>query len=421
MTQQKIVIVGGGFGGIHLARKLAADPSFDITLVDRNNYNFFPPLLYQVATAFLEISSICYPFRRMFRKQKNISFRMAELKRVVPGDKRIETSAGCLSYDILVLATGTRTNYFGNENIRRNALPMKTIDDTLSLRNHLIGQWEKAVAATDDAERKRRMTIVVAGAGPTGIEISGMLAAMRKHSLKKDYPELAGFESHIFLVDAGPQVLGAMSQSARTAVYRQLLRLGVEVKLNVTVKDYSDDRLVFADEEIISTSTLVWAAGVTAREIEGLPAGCFGKGKRMLVDGQNKVKDMEDIYAIGDTCLLLSDPAFPNGHPQMAQVAIQQGRLLANNLRAMARGGKTRSFRYNDKGSMAIISRNKAVVDLPKPALHFHGIFAFFIWIFIHLISLVSFRNKMRTFYNWMIAYFTRDQVLRMIIRPTEN
>ena len=417
---KKIVIIGGGFAGIHLASGLAGKKDFHVTVVDRNNYNFFPPLLYQVATGYLEPSNISYPFRRLWREKENVRFHMAEFQRVIPEEKKVVLSTGEMNYDYLVFATGTRTNYFGLGNVQKNALPMKTLNDALELRNYLLQIMESAARVIDEGERKKLLTIVVAGAGPTGVEVSGMLAEMKKKIVPKDYPELSAddYEAHIYLVDAGDKVLATMSEQSQADSFTALTKLGVEIKLGLQVKDYVDDTVVFTNGQTIQTKSLVWAAGVTSSVFEGIPLSCYGRGKRLIVDEYNALKGMPNIFAIGDTSIQTSDIKFPNGHPQLAQVAIQQGRRLAKNLVAIESGKARKSFSYFDKGTMAIIGWNKAVVDVPKPRLHFKGFIAWFTWIFIHLIFLVNYRNRVRTLYNWITAYFSKDQTLRMIIRP---
>lgn len=422
-TEKRVVIVGGGFGGISLARHLARQKGISVILADKNNYNFFPPLLYPVATGFLEASNISYPFRKMFQRVENIRFRLGELVKVLPEENKIELTSGSLEYDYLVLATGTQTNYFGMENVRANAIPMKTVNDALEMRNYLLQQLEKATLTHDKEERERLLTIVIAGGGPTGVEVSGMLAEMRKFIIRKDYPEFKGNRdlSHIYLVDGSPQLLSPMSTQSQNDTHKALSRLGVEIKLNTQVKDYSDDTVILSTGERIACKTLIWAAGVTVKPITGIPDNAYGKGKRMMTDVYNLVNGTSNIYAIGDVCLLSGDPGFPNGHPQVAQVALQQGKNLAQNLVNLITEKNLQPFRYQDKGTMAIIGRNKAVTDLPKPKLHFNGFIAWFMWLFIHLISLVTYRNKITTLYNWMVAYFTKDQALRMIIRPLKK
>ena len=418
---KQILIVGGGFGGLNLARDLAGNKEFEVTLIDKNNYNFFPPLIYQVATGFLEASNISYPFRKLFHHKRNLSFRMGELKRIVPAENKVVLSNGELSYDYLVIATGAETNYFGMENVKRHAIPMKTLNDALEMRNTLLQKLEQATILQDKDQRRRCLTVVVAGGGPTGVEISGMFAEMRKSVILKDYPELAGTGAELYLVDGAPTVLAPMTEQSQKDTYEALTKLGVNIKLNMQVKDYVDGKVIFANGETIEANILIWAAGVTAIAFEGMPAESYGRGKRLIVDEYNKVTGLENVYAIGDTAFQTTDSNFPNGHPQVAQVAIQQGKNLAKNFKRMKKGEQLKPFAYFDKGSMAIIGRNKAVADFPKPKMHFRGFVAWFMWLFIHLVSLINYRNRVKTLYNWMLAYLTRDQSLRMIIRPTEK
>ena len=417
----KIVIIGGGFAGINLTKSLANNKDFQVTLVDKNNYNFFPPLIYQVATAFLEPSSISYPFRKLFFGKKNITFRLAELIRVDAAANKVILSNGELEYDQLVFSTGAESNYFGMENVQKNAIPMKTLTDAVEMRNRLLQQMEKAAICEDPRRRRQLLTIVVAGGGPTGVELSGMFAEMRNGIMRKEYPELATTLSDIYLVDGGSAVLAPMSVKSQQNTYKALTDLGVKVRLNSQVKDYTDGTVYFADGKTIKTEILIWAAGVSAKVFDGIPAEAYGRGRRMLVDEHNKLTLFPNIYAVGDTCLQVTDPQFPNGHPQLAQVAIQQALHLAKNFKAMVSNKPLTPFSYNDMGSMAIIGKNKAVVDLEKPKVHFNGFFAWLVWLFIHLMSLVTYRNRLQTLYNWTVAYFSKDQPLRMIIRPGKN
>ena len=416
-----IVIIGGGFAGINLAKALTNEKGITVTLVDKNNYNFFPPLIYQVATAFLEPSSISYPFRKFFAGKKNLQFRLGEFLKVIPTENKIILNNGELVYDQLVFATGAETSYFGMENVRKNAIPMKTLNDAIEMRNTLLKNLEKAAICKDIRKRRKLLTIVVAGGGPTGVEVSGMFAEMRKSILIKEYPELETSASNIYLVDGGEALLSPMSVASQQDTLEAVTKLGVVVKLNTRVVDYKEDTVFFADGNTIQTNNLIWAAGITAREFEGIPAESYGRGKRMLTDAFNKVNGTTNIFAIGDTCLQLTDVNFPEGHPQVAQVAIQQGLNLADNFKNLLQQKALKPFIYKDKGSMAIIGKNKAVVDLPKPNLHFKGFFAWMIWLFVHLMSLITYRNRINTFYHWMIAYFSKDQSLRMIIRPDKR
>jgi NADH dehydrogenase len=417
----EIVIIGGGFAGINLAKELVNHKEIKVTLVDKNNYNFFPPLIYQVATGFLEPSSISYPFRKFFAGKKNLQFRLGNLLKVNPAENKIILNNGELEYDYLVFATGAETSFFGMKNVAKNAIPMKTLNDAIEMRNTLLKNLEKAAICKDIRERRKLLTIVVAGGGPTGVEVSGMFAEMRKNILLKEYPELSTTASNVYLVDGGNALLSPMSVASQEDTLEAVTKLGVVVKLNTRVVDYKDDTVFFADGKTIQTKNLIWAAGVSAKEFEGIPAESYGRGKRMATDAFNKVNGTENIFAIGDTCIQLTDNDFPNGHPQVAQVAIQQGANLAENFKLLFQNKQLKPFKYNDKGSMAIIGKNKAVVDLPKPKMHFKGFLAWMIWLFVHLMSLITYRNRLNTFYHWMIAYFSKDQSLRMIIRPEKR
>ncbi len=418
--RKRVVIIGGGFAGVNLARNLANSEGIHVILVDRNNYNFFPPLLYQVATGFLEVSNISYPFRKLFHKAGNVNFRLGELLEIRPAEKRVLLSTGLLEYDFLVLATGTESNFFGMENIRKNSLPMKTLDDAIELRNFLFLRMEKATLSADERERRLLTTIVVAGGGPTGVEVAGLLAEMRRNILDKDYPELGELRTEIYLVDGAPSLLTAMSEKSRNYTYDTLLDMGVHVKLGAFVTDFVDDEVIFSDGEKIPARTLIWAAGVTGSRIRGVPEHLYGPGNRIRVDEYNRVVGMEGIAVIGDASLMTDDPQFPQGHPQLAQVAIQQGELLAENLKAMLKGGALRPFRYKDKGAMAIIGKRKATAEFPGGRT-IRGFIAWILWLVVHLFSLINYRNRITTMYHWAVSYFTRDQSLRMIIRPSRQ
>jgi len=415
----KVIVVGGGFAGINFAKKLAGNNHIDVTLVDKNNYHFFPPLLYQVSTAFIEPSNISYPFRRMFQYKNNLRFYMGELKNIFPSENKILTSTGELTYDYLVLAMGTETNYFGLENVKQKALPMKTIDDALNLRNHILLNAEKAVRSKDPAEKRRLLTIVIAGGGPTGVEISGMLAEMRRNIVAKDYPEFSNVGARLYLVDAGKALLGPMSKKSQDEAYRVLTHLGVNVKNNTSVKDYVNDTVYLGNGETIETGTLIWATGVIAREAPGLPPEVITRGRRIMVDEFDRVQGFQNIFAIGDISFQTSDEKYPNGHPQLAQVAIQQGTHLAKNIDRLIKGDAMKPFSYFNKGSMAIISKFKAVVDLPRG--FFKGFIAWLVWLFIHLIPIAGYRNKAKLAYNWLWSFITNDPTLRLIIRPKKE
>ncbi|HLU17371.1 MAG TPA: NAD(P)/FAD-dependent oxidoreductase [Edaphocola sp.] len=411
----KIVIVGGGFAGVNLAKSLAGKPGMEIILVDENNYHFFPPLIYQVASAFIEPSNISLPFRRMFQYKENIRFFNARFESVVPEQQYITTDKGNLHYDKLVLAMGTETNYFGMENVAKNAMVLKTINEALNIRNTLLLRLEEAARCTDEQERERLLTIVVSGGGPTGVEIAGMMAEMGKYIMDKDYPELVSVKKRIVLVDAGPTLLGPMSSKSQAEALKQLRKLGVTIKLNLAVKDFKDDIVYFSDGSTIATPNLIWVSGVIAKEVPGLPAESIGRGRRILVDAYNQVQNVANVFAIGDICLMQGDEAFPNGHPQVAQPAIQQGKLLAKNFLSLQKGAALQPFRYKDKGSMAIISKFNAVVDLPKGFMK--GMLAWFTWLFIHILPIAGFRNRVKLFFTWMWSFITNDPTIRLIIK----
>lgn len=417
----KVIIVGGGFAGINLAKSLAYNKSINVILVDKNNYHFFPPLLYQVATSFIEPSNISYPFRRMFQHKPNLRFHMGALLNINRHNNTIDTDTGTLEYDCLVLSMGTETNYFGMETLSRNAFPMKTIDDALLLRNRILLNAEKAVRSADPAERERLLTIVVAGGGATGVEVSGMIAEMSRNILKKDYPELGDGRGHIYLVTSGNELLGPMSTKSQQEAVKVLIRLGVKVKFNARVKDYSDDqKVIFADGTSIETPALIWATGVIARNAPGLDADMINKHNRIKVNEFCQVLGTENIFAIGDQSAVTTDPAYPNGYPQLAQPAIQQGKFMAAHLGRLTSRKPPKPFVFKDKGSMAIISKYKAVVDLPR-GVFFKGYPAWVVWIFIHLIPIAGFRNKGKLALNWFWSFITNDPTLRLILRPRKE
>ena len=416
---KKIIIVGGGFAGLSLAKKLSGITYFEVIVLDRNNYHFFPPLLYQVSTAFIEPSNISYPFRRLFQKRKNIRFFMGDLTRVVLGTNTIETNNGNLVYDYLVLAMGTETNFFRNKNIIKNALPMKTIDDALNIRNHILLCLEESVRSASLLDKEKLRNIVIAGAGPTGIEMAGMLAEMGRNIISKDYPEVIQGIGRIYLIDGGLTVLAPMSSKAQNEAHKVLSKLGVKIILNTLVKDYLDEKVILSKGENINSATLIWASGVVAREVNGLPKEAITHGRRIAVNKINQLEEYENIFSIGDQCFQTSDKKYPNGHPQVAQVAMQQGKLLASNLISLLNNRPVQAFVYHNKGSMAIISKFKAVVDLPKG--FFRGFLAWLVWLFIHIIPLVGFRNKIKLAFNWLWSFITNDPVLRLIIRPDKK
>lgn len=421
MKDKKLVIIGGGFAGINLAKHLGGKKGIHVTLVDRNNYNFFPPLLYQVATGMLDISSICIPFRTIFRDKKNLNFRIGELEEVVMEENKITLSTGDLYYDYLVIATGTKANYFGIENIEKNSLPMKTVDDAVKMRNYLLKEAEKYTFTEDEDEKRKMRNIVISGAGPSGVEVAGMIAEMRNRVLGDIYPELSEESLNLYLVDGAPSVLPPMREKSQKYSQKSLEEMGVIVKLNKMVSDFKDDKVIFKDGETIETKTLIWTAGVTAMKFEGLPDELYEKGNRLKVNEYNKVENTDNLFAIGDACLQTTDPDFPKGLPQLGSVAQQQGKALAENLLAITHNKKAKPFKYNDKGTMAIIGKSKAVADLTFPRTTLTGWIAWISWLFLHLFLLLSYRNRIRTMWNWATSYFGNGQSQGIMVGEMAN
>ncbi len=412
--QPRLVIVGGGFAGLKLAKELA-DSNFQIVLIDKYNYHQFQPLLYQVATAGLEPSAISFPLRKTFHGLPNMHFRMANLERVDPESNTIYTDIGKLRYDYLVLAMGARTNYFGNENLRRHALSMKSVSEAIALRNTILANFEAAMNEKDPERVARLLNVVIVGGGPTGVELAGALAEMKKFILPKDYPELDFSRMHIYLLEASDRLLNGYSEKSSQKALEYLTELGVEVRLKAFVKDYDGQRVLLADGTTLDTETLIWAAGVKCNPVPGLPDHVYGKANRLLVDEYNRLQGFENIFVIGDQALMKTKD-YPEGHPQVATVAIQQAKHLAKNLLRLQQGKPLKPFRYRNKGALATIGRNRAVADLP--GFHFHGFFAWVLWLFVHLMEILGVKNKLIVFINWAWSYFTYDQSLRVLIRP---
>lgn len=411
-NKKRVVIVGGGFGGLKLANKLKGS-NFQIVLIDKNNFHQFPPLLYQVASSGLEPGSILFPFRKIFQKQKNVYFRMAEVKAVIAERNLIETSIGQLTYDYLVIASGTVTNFFGNKTLEEKALPMKTIQEALELRNTLLSNFEKATICTDPEERQALMNVVIVGGGATGVEISGVLAEMKKFVMPKDYPDLKQSEMNIYLIEGSPKLLGVMSAEASASAEKFLKEMGVSIILNKLVTDYQDGKVILNDNSTITTKTLVWVSGVTATHFEHIDKELLNRGGRITVNKFNQVQGMTNVFAIGDVCFQ-TEAAYPNGHPQVAQVAIQQGNLLAGNLKRQEAGKALKAFQYINLGTMATVGRNKAVADLKE--LKLQGFIAWMVWMLVHLRSILGIRNKLMVLIQWVWSYFTYDQSIRLIL-----
>jgi NADH dehydrogenase len=382
---------------------------------------YFTPLLYQVATGFLEPSNISYPFRKLVNA-KGFNFRQGELSSIGSAGNSIKLTDGDeLEYDHLVIAAGTKTNFFGNPAMCEGAFELKEISDALAMRNAFIRVLERASVETDPEARKRLLTIVIAGGGPTGVEVAGMLAEMNERIVGADYPELNGEQLEIHVVDGGPYLLAPMSGKSQRAAFDILTRLGVFVHLNELVTLYEDETVHLSGGTRIDASTMIWSAGVVARSFEGITAEAAGKGGRLRTDAFNKVIGHDNIYAIGDISIQFTDPAYPNGHPQLAQPAIQQGKALARNLNAFAKGKKQKPFKYFDRGDMAIIGKSYAVADLFKHKLHLGGLLGLLAWLFIHVISLVNYNNKVKTLYNWAVAYVTSNPSLRMSFQAKDK
>ena len=412
--QRRVVVVGGGLGGLKLVSSLR-DTDFQVVLVDKNNYNQFPPLIYQVASAGLEPSNISFPFRRLFQGWKNFFFRMAEVQHIDTEEKAIKTSIGTIHYDDLVLAAGATTNFFGNKNIEASALPMKSVSESMRLRNTILQNLERAETEDNEARKQALMNIAIVGGGPSGVEIAGVLAEMKQTILPRDYPDLDTSCMHIYLINATPRLLGAMSERSSREAERALKELGVEVMTNCMVTDYVDKELVLKDGQRISAETVIWVSGIKANNIDGIPAESIGHAGRILVDRFNRVKGLKDVYAIGDQCIVEGDEAYPYGHPQLAQVAIQQARTLAKNLIRQEKGETEQPFSYHNLGTMATIGRKKAVVEIGK--LKFGGFFAWLLWLIVHLRSILGVKNKTIVFLNWMWSYMNYKQSLRLILK----
>lgn len=412
--KKRVVIVGGGFGGLKLARKLVKS-NFQVVLVDKNNYHHFPPLIYQVASSGIEPSSIAFPFRRIFQRRKDFYFRLAEVRSIIPSEKMIQTSIGKLSYDYLVLACGATTNFFGNQQIAENAIPMKTLSESMGLRNALLDNFERALTCASPQERQELLNVVIVGGGATGVEIAGALSEMKNFVLPKDYPDLPNSLMNIYLIESQDRLLAAMSEKSSANVLKYLRSMGVNVLLNQRVIDYKDHTVHINDGSTIATRTFIWVTGVMAQPVGQMPADKIGRGGRILVDAYNRVEGLDGVFCIGDQCLMLdADPQWKGGHPQLAQPAIQQGNLLADNLKRLEKGKKLKPFRYKNLGSMATVGRNKAVAEFA--GMKMGGFFAWLMWLVVHLRSILGVRNKFIVFFNWMINYFSYGQSLRLIL-----
>ena len=413
----RVVIVGAGLGGLELAMRLRKS-GFQVVIVDKNNYNQFPPLIYQVASAGLEPSSISFPLRRIFQGYKQYFCRMAEVKDIDVKEKAIHTSVGTIHYNYLVLTMGGTTNFFGNEDIERHALPMKTVEDAMALRNHILLALERAETEEDAEKRQKYMNFVIVGGGPSGVEIAGALAEMKKDIVPKDYPDLAD-RMHIYLLNSGNRLLKAMDPASSATAERDLKQMGVHVRNGWRVTDYKDNVVSVGNGETIESTTVIWVSGIKANSIGGVPQESVGHAGRLLTDRFNRVKGMDDVFAIGDQSLVEGDPDWPLGHPQLAQVALQQADNVACNIMRKEEGKELKPFTYKDLGTMATIGRKHAVAEIGKAK--FGGLFAWLLWLVVHLRSILGVKNKFIVLLNWIWNYFNYKQSLRLVLRPKQR
>jgi NADH:ubiquinone reductase (H+-translocating) len=414
-SNPRVVIIGGGFAGIAIAKKLR-NQNLQVVLIDKHNYHNFQPLMYQVATGGLEAGSIAYPIRKIFQNTPDFYFRLTSVKEIDAVNNKILSDIGDLNYDYLVIATGSKTNFFGNKEIERNAMSMKTIPQSLNIRSLILENFEQAVLTKDEVERNALINFVLVGAGPTGVELAGALAEMKRAILQKDYPDLDINKMEINLVQSGDRILNTMSEKSSKHAEEFLVHLGVKIHKNVRVTNY-DGRTISTNSDVsFETATVIWTAGVQGAAIAGLDAkSLVDKVERIRVNHYNQVVGYQNIFAIGDIASMETEK-FPQGHPMVAQTALQQGDLLGKNILKIVKGLQPTAFEYNDKGSMATIGRNKAVVDLPN--YHFSGVFAWFVWMLVHLFSLIGFKNRAVVFLNWVYNYIRFDREGRLIVRP---
>jgi len=415
--KKKVIVVGGGFAGLQMVRALD-EKLFDIVLLDKLNHHQFQPLFYQVATSQIEPASISFPLRNIFKDKPNVQVRMADVTAIDRAKKLVTTDIGDFEYDYLVVAIGCRTNFFGNTNIRDHAYSLKTTYDAIRLRNHVLKNFEAAISANED-EKQCYLNLVIVGGGPTGVELAGSFAEIKKNILPNDYHGIDFSKFRIILVEGSPNTLNNMSQATKDTSAKYLRKMGVELKMGTIVQDYDGKTLTLRGGEQISTRTVIWAAGVRGRLMEGfLPEEVSEHGKRLLVNRINQLDGTSDIFVLGDIACMIT-PKYPRGHPQLANVAINQAKLLAKNMKSIELGKPTKEFEYHDLGSMATVGTNKALVDFPH--MHFKGLFAWLIWMFLHLMLILSVRNKLIIFINWAWAYITKDTSLRLILTSPDD
>lgn len=418
--KKRVVIVGGGLGGLRLAEDLYGS-GMQVVLIDKNNFHQFPPLIYQIASAGIDPSSISFPFRQIFRKRKDFYFRMAEARMVDTEKKILQTSIGKIDYDYLVLAAGATTNFFGNKNIEEWAIPMKTVPEAMGLRNALLSNLERALTCATEEERQELLNVVIVGGGATGVEIAGALSEMKRYVIPYDYPDMDSSLMHIYLIEAGDRLLAGLSQESSQKAYEFLKSMGVDIQFGKMVTDYRDHKVVMKDGTEIPTRTFLWVSGIRANAMPGIDESHLGRGFRFKVDEYNRIPGVEDVFAIGDQCLQTSDAAYPNGHPQVAQVAIQQAKNLAKNLKLINQGADSSeltAFHYKNLGSMATIGRNKAVVEIGK--FRSQGFFAWVLWLVVHLRSILGVKNKVMVLLNWLWKYVSYNDSIRMITYATK-
>ncbi len=413
VENKRIVVVGGGFAGLTICRELVK-MNYQIVLLDKHNYHMFQPLFYQVATAGLEPSAISFPYRKVFQSLSNIHIRKTTVLNVEPKHNRVNTTIGIINYDYLIIATGATTNFFGNDKLAKMTHPMKSVSEALGLRNTILQTFENILISEDPSEQEGMMNFVVVGGGPTGVETAGAIAEMKKYILPKDYPEIDFNRMNIYLVEASPRLLNGMSDKSADKAYQYLMRMGVKVWINAAVQEYDGHVVTLSNGAKMKTDNIIWAAGVKANFLQGISTDVMTRGNRVVVDEFNKIQGYDNIYAIGDLAYM-ETVDYPKGHPQVAQVAIQSGRNVAKNFANELVGKPLKPFRYKNLGSMATVGRNLAVVDLPF--VHFDGLFAWLVWMFIHLKSILGVKNKVLTFVNWFWSYITYDQSLRLIIK----
>ncbi len=412
----KVVIIGSGFAGLTLARKLSKKKDFDITLIDRFNFHQFQPLFYQVATAGLDASNISFPLRKLFHNENNVHVRMAEVKNIDIAKNEVVTNEQIFSYDALIIATGADTNFFGNDQLQQNAYPMKSTVEALQIKYRLLKNMEDALYEKDEKKLQSLMTIVIVGGGPTGVEMSGAIADMRRFVFPKDYPELDFSKMKIYLLEGSPRTLNAMSEKSSGDSHHYLNKLKVIVKINTIVSNYDGQTVTMQNGEKIDTSMVVWAAGIKGNVPEGIDKTIIVKGNRVTTDRFHNVTGTQNVYAIGDVAWMPTEK-YPHGHPQVASVAIAQAKSLAENLIASSKGKVLKEFEYKDKGSLATVGRNLAVVDIPKPRVHLKGFVAWSFWMTLHLFLLLGVKNRLAVFGNWIYNYLTYDQNLRLIFK----